>query len=223
MMKIAGLDLSVTASGIVIETVDDDFNIIDVEYFSWSPTKKYDSERTPWHRSSDFSDKYERNIFYADYICSKVSDCTYISVEDYAVDAQGKVFDLAEFEGLVKTRLYAEGKILRFYSPKSNKKFFSGNGNNNKLRMFEQGFVPWKEKKPDLSNLPEVDKPDGKSPTSDIIDAYALCEFLRTEIKLKAGKIQLNDLDKKQQECFTTVSDDAPKGLLAKEFLQKRK
>lgn len=223
MIKIAGLDLSITASGIVIETLDDDFNILNVEVYSWTPTKKWEQDHIPCIRSTDFGDKYERNLFLIDYICSKLTDCTYVSVEDYAMDASGKVFDLAEFEGGVKMRLYDEGKILRFYPPKSNKKFFSSNGNNNKLRMYEQGFLKWNEMKPDLSTLPIVDKPGGVSPTSDIIDAYSLCEFLRAELKLKNNKMKLTDLEKKQQECFTTATDEAPKGLLAKEFLQKKK
>ena len=223
MIKIAGLDLSVTASGIVIETLDDDFNIQNVEVYSWTPTKKWEQDHIPCLRTADFSDKYERNLYYIEYICSKLTDCTYVSVEDYAMDAQGKVFDLAEFEGGVKMRLYSEGKILRFYPPKSNKKFFSGNGNNNKLRMHDLGYLTWKEIKPDLSNLPEVKKADGVSPTSDIIDAYALCEFLRFELRLKNGKMKLSDLTKEQQAVFTNKTDDAPNGLLAKDFLQKKK
>lgn len=222
-MKIAGLDLSITASGIVIETLDDDFNIVNVEVYSWTPVKKWESDKIPFIRSKDFADKYERNLFLIDFVCSKLTDCEYVSVEDYAMDAQGKVFDLAEFEGGIKMRLYSEGKSLRFYSPKSNKKFFSLNGNNNKLRMFEQGFLKWPHRKPDLSNLPEVQDPRGNSPTSDIVDAYSLCEFLRHELMLKSGKITLADLDKKQQECFTAVTDETPNGILAKKFLKKRK
>lgn len=222
MIKIAGLDLSITASGIVIETLDDEFNIVDVEIYSWSPTKKGEQEHIPWLRSSDFNDKYERNLYLIEYVCSKLTDCEYVSVEDYAMDASGKIFDLAEFEGGVKMRLYAEGKKLRFYAPKANKKFFSGNGNNNKLRMYEQGFVPYTEMKPDIATLPEVDRPGGVSPTSDIIDAYSLCEFLRAELKLKNGLMDLADLNRKQQECFTTPTSEAPNGLLAKEFLYRK-
>jgi hypothetical protein len=223
MIKIAGLDLSVTASGIVIETLDDDFNIKDIEVYSWTPTKQWEQDHIPCLRSTDFSDKYERNLYYIEYICSKLTDCTYVSVEDYAMHADGKVFDLAEFEGGVKMRLYAEGKILRFYPPKSNKKFFSGNGNNNKLRMYDFGYKVWNEKKPDLSTLPEVKRADGVSPTSDIIDAYALCEFLRFELRLKNNKIALTDLTKEQQEVFTAKTKEMPNGLLVKKFLQKKK
>ena len=222
-MKIAGLDLSITASGIVIETLDDELNITNIEVYSWTPTKKWEQEGIPHLVSADFNDKYERNLYYIDFICSKLTDCEYISVEDYAVDAQGKVFDLAEFEGGVKMRLYEEGKKLRFYPPKSNKKFFSGNGNSNKLRMYELGYLAWNDPKPDLSTLPEVKKADGVSPTSDIIDAYALCEFLRFELKLRDGKLNLGDLTKAQKEVFTKKSDVMPNGLLAKKFLQKQK
>lgn len=208
MIKIAGCDLSKSSSGVVVETVDDDFNIVDVQYYGFADKKQNERPTiVPGNNPKNFSNDYQRYKFIADYICDWCKDCTYISVEDIATHAQGMIIDLAELEGHIKMRLFEMGKKIRLYSVKSNKKFFSGRGDADKIGM-RDAFNAWTEIKPDISDLPFVD--DGKSgvkPTSDIIDATALCEFLRFELKLKNGKMTLSDLTPAQREVFTTVKE----------------
>lgn len=150
-------------------------------------------------------------------------DIEYAAVEDYAYGksgALGQIFSLAEFEGNIKLKWIELGKKMRLYSVNSNKKFFSGYGLSDKIGM-RDGFDKWTETKPDLSTLPEVDNGKGVSPTSDICDAYALCEFLRCELKLRAGIIQLHQLPKHQIECFNICSKSCPTGLLTAPFITK--
>lgn len=150
-------------------------------------------------------------------------DIEYAAVEDYAYGksgALGQIFSLAEFEGNIKLKWIELGKKMRLYSVNSNKKFFSGYGLSDKIGM-RDGFDKWTEKKPDLSTLPEVDNGKGVSPTSDICDAYALCEFLRCELKLRAGIIQLHQLPKHQIECFNICTKETPTGLLTASFITK--
>ena len=132
----------------------------------------------------------------------------------------GQIFSLAEFEGNIKLKWVELGKKMRLYSVNSNKKFFSGYGLSDKIGM-RDAFNRWTEIKPDLSSLPEVDSGKGVSPTSDIIDAYALCEFLRCELKLRAGLIQLHQLQKQQIECFNIITRENPTGLLTAPFITK--
>ena len=144
-------------------------------------------------------------------------------VEDFAYGksaAMGQIFSLAEFEGNIKLKWVELGKKMRLYSVNSNKKFFSDYGLSDKIGM-RDAFNLWTEIKPDLSSLPEVDSGKGVSPTSDIIDAYALCEFLRCELKLRAGLIQLHKLPKQQIECFNVITREHPTGLLTAPFITK--
>jgi hypothetical protein len=144
-------------------------------------------------------------------------------VEDFAYGksaAMGQIFSLAEFEGNIKLKWVELGKKMRLYSVNSNKKFFSGYGLSDKIGM-RDAFDKWTEKKPDLSSLPEVDSGKGVSPTSDIIDAYALCECLRMELKLRAGVIQLHELPKSQIEVYNVISKENPQGLLVAPFITK--
>ena len=150
-------------------------------------------------------------------------DIEYAAVEDYAYGksgALGQIFSLAEFEGNIKLKWIELGKKMRLYSVNSNKKFFSGYGLSDKIGM-RDGFDKWTETKPDLSTLPEVDNGKGVSPTSDICDAYALCEFLRCELKLRTGIIQLHQLPKHQIECFNICTKETPTGLLTAPFITK--
>ncbi len=157
-----------------------------------------------------------------DKILDWTKDASYIATEDYAYGksaAMGQIFSLAEFEGNIKLAEIARGQKMRLYSVNSNKKFFSGYGLSDKIGM-RDAFNKWQETKPDLSSLPIVDNGHGVSPTSDIIDAYSLCECLRMELKLRAGLVQLYNLDKKQIEVFNVCSKETPQGLLVAPFIE---
>jgi len=132
----------------------------------------------------------------------------------------GQIFSLAEFEGNIKLKWVELGKKMRLYSVNSNKKFFSGYGLSDKIGMY-QAFNKYTGVKPDISTLPVVDSGKGVAPTSDIIDAFALCECLRMELKLRAGLIQLHELPKHQIECFNICTKSSPTGLLTTPFIEK--
>lgn len=158
-----------------------------------------------------------------DKIMEWTKDIEYVAVENFAYGksaAMGQIFSLAEFEGNIKLKWVELGKKMRLYSVNSNKKFFSGYGLSDKIGM-RDAFDKWTEKKPDLSSLPEVDSGKGVSPTSDIVDAYALCECLRMELKLRAGLIQLHELPKAQIEVYNVISKENPQGLLVAPFITK--
>ena len=210
--------------GIIVEELDDKtLDIIDVQYYGFTSKKKLEQEHIIYYNNKDFKNDYDKYTFMKNHILNWLKDTTYVAIEDYAfgkTGALGQIFSLAEFEGNIKLGLFEKGKKLRFYSINSNKKFFSGYGLSDKIGM-KDAFYKWNEKKPDLSSLPIVDNGKGVGPTSDICDAYALCEYLRMELKLRAGLVQLHELPKQQIECFNICTKEHPQGLLVAPFIEK--
>ena len=198
-------------------------DILDVQYYGFTNKKKLEQDHILYYNNKDFNSDYAKYNWMRDKIMEWTKDIEYAAVEDYAYGksgALGQIFSLAEFEGNIKLKWIELGKKMRLYSVNSNKKFFSGYGLSDKIGM-RDGFDAWTETKPDLSTLPEVDNGKGVSPTSDICDAYALCEFLRCELKLRAGIIQLHQLPKHQIECFNICTKETPTGLLTAPFITK--
>jgi hypothetical protein len=198
-------------------------DILDVQYYGFTSKKKIEQDHILYYSNKDFNSDYAKYNWMRDKIMEWTKDIEYVAVEDYAYGksgALGQIFSLAEFEGNIKLKWIELGKKMRLYSVNSNKKFFSGYGLSDKIGM-RDGFDAWTETKPDLSTLPEVDNGKGVSPTSDICDAYALCEFLRCELKLRAGIIQLHQLPKHQIECFNIVTKECPTGMLTAPFITK--
>ena len=210
--------------GIIVEELDDKtLDILDVQYYGFTSKKKLEQEHIIYYNNKDFKNDYDKYTFMKNHILNWLKDTTYVAIEDYAfgkTGALGQIFSLAEFEGNIKLGLFEKGKKLRFYSINSNKKFFSGYGLSDKIGM-KDAFYKWNEKKPDLSTLPIVDNGKGVGPTSDICDAYALCEYLRMELKLRAGLVQLHELPKHQIECFNICTKEHPQGLLVAPFIEK--
>ena len=196
---------------------------MDVQYYGFTSKKKLEQDHILYYNNKDFNSDYAKYNWMRDKIIEWTKDIEYAAVEDYAYGksgALGQIFSLSEFEGNIKLKWIELGKKMRLYSVNSNKKFFSGYGLSDKIGM-RDAFDKWTETKPDLSTLPEVDNGKGVSPTSDICDAYALCEFLRCELKLRAGIIQLHQLPKHQIECFNICTKETPTGLLTAPFITK--
>lgn len=223
-MKIAGMDLSISSSGIVVEDLEDDFTVKSINYYGFTQKKKLESENILLYSNKNFTCDYQKYIWMVDKILEWVKDCEYIAVEDYAYGksgAVGLIFSLAEFEGNVKIGVTRAGKKLRLYAVNQIKKFFSGYGLSDKIGM-KDAFEKYSENKPDLSVLPEVNNGHGVSPTSDIIDAFAICEFLRKELRLRNGIEYLHQQPKAVIECFNSLTKEHPTGLLDAPFIERK-
>ena len=74
----------------------------------------------------------------------------------------------------------------------------------------------------DVSDLPPVKNgKEGSKPTSDIIDAFSLCESLRLELKIKNGIESIDDQPKYIKEVFIPKTDEHPLGLINSDFIYK--
>lgn len=217
-------DLSISSSGIIVEELDDNtLDVIDVKYYGFTTKKKLEQNNILYYNNKNFNNDYAKYTWMQENILNWLGKCFYVAIEDYAFgtsSSSGMIFSLAEFEGNIKIGLYNKGKKLRFYSVNSNKKFFTGYGLSDKIGMY-QAFNKYTGVKPDISTLPIVDSGKGVAPTSDIIDAFALCECLRMELKLRAGLIQLHELPKHQIEVYNVITKEHPQGLLVAPFIEK--
>lgn len=221
-MKIAGLDLSISSSGVVIEEIDDNCEIKNIEFHGFTGKRKLESSEIFYYNNKNFKTDYAKYQWMCDTIVNWCKDCDYIAVEDYAYGKSGTaglIFNLAEFEGNIKISLFNAGKKLRLYSVNQIKKFFTAYGLSDKISMYN-AYNEMTTTKPNLSCLPEVDNGKGVSPTSDIIDAFAICEYLRTELALRSGITELRKLPKHKIECFNACTKEHPQGLLVAPFIE---
>ena len=99
-----------------------------------------------------------------------------IAIEDYSFGSTGRIFNIAENTGLLKHKLWEVGYKFSVVAPTTIKKYASGKGNADKVKMYET-FV--KETGIELSKIMFPDRALG-SPVSDIVDSYYIAKFIRT-------------------------------------------
>lgn len=109
-----------------------------------------------------------------------------VAMEDYALGAQGKVFNIAECTGVLKQFMMLTGIKFYTFPPCYVKKTFTGKGNALKEDMGHE----YKNKYGvDVSSLFEKDE-DWGSPISDIVDSHAmLYTYFNGNDNLKYGII----------------------------------
>lgn len=106
------------------------------------------------------------------------------------------------------------------YDIPSIKMFATGKGTADKISMY-QSYLKIINKKFDISNLPIVDNGKGISPTSDIIDAFWICELLRKELRLRKGLDVLNKESEEVIHIFNRTTKHCPENLLSSQFIVK--
>jgi len=219
-MIICGIDYSISAPAVVKASLDTNLDIIDIEYISFSSTKKNCKldEHIVYNNKKDFRNDMERFLYLRDNIeefMYEDEDIDYVAIEGYAMGGMGKVFNIAEATVLSKAMIYDHGTPLRIYTPSMIKKYATGNGTSGKVSMFET-FNSVDQSKLNLNHLTDL-----KNPQEDIIDAYWIMRLLQTELKLREGLLELRDLTSKQIEVFNAVSKSDPQNLLVREFIRK--
>jgi len=219
-MNIVGLDLSPKSPGCFKYKLNNDMNPVEFEFMGFTDVKKNEQEGIHfYHKDKTFNNYIDREEWMLNKIVAFCYDVDYIAIEDYAFNATGRVFHIAEFAGLVKHRLYMKGKKIRLYDPGSIKIFASSRGNCDKITMYDS-FIKDKGLKFDLNKLPEVKKSSGKSPTSDLIDAYYVCNLLKTELTIRKGLKTVKDYNEDVIKVFNRVTTAHPENILASDFLE---
>ena len=229
-MIIAGLDVSLTSPGIVKARLDDTtLDIIELDWCGFTTVIKDKKKCPSLFLYKKFNNYFERSIWMQDCIQSflfnwdgiyKVPD--YIAIEDYPYGgASGQVFHIGGFTEIVKLGLYQKGIALRLYDITLIKKLATFRGNADKLAMYDEFMNIPLEHRIDISTLPPVEKPHGKSPTSDIIDAYYIMKLLHTELKLRRGLLSLRDMSENMNWIFNRVTKTSDENILTRDFIKK--
>lgn len=220
-MIICGIDYSISAPAVVKARLDENLDIVKMEYRSFSSTKKNCKldDRLVYNNKKDFRNDMERFLFLRDtveeFMYGDGETIDYVAIEGYAMGGMGKVFNIAEATVLTKAMIYDNGTPLRIYTPSAIKKFATGNGSAGKVGMFD-AFMACEGEGLDLTHLDDL-----KNPQEDIIDAFWIMKLLQTELKLREGIIELRELTRKKIEIFNAVSKSEPQNLLVREFITK--
>ncbi len=219
-MKICGIDASINGTGIVKFELDDDLEITKKNYKAFTQVKKYEEKNIVYHKKNQFKDQIVKNTWMINHIMDLVIDCDYVALEGYAYGAKGLVFNIAEFTGCLKDKIYHyihpfnQNIKMRIYDPGSIKILGCGKGSGDKISMgdaYVKEGEGWK-----LDNLTQY-----KSPKSDIIDAWYIAKLLLLELKLRKGIIQLKDLDEAKIRIMNRVTRANPTNILDTDFISR--
>lgn len=182
---IVGVDYSISCPAVCV--LDDRGEFMYSQIHFLTKVKKHldhDSLHISCELHKPFKDQQER----IDHISNSViqfiesrhgarSDPVNIYLEDYAMGAKGRVFDIGEATGLFKHKVHQRPYMsLHTVAPTELKKFATGKGNADKNRM-------WQALDGEVANLKDLlkwwasESADVKSPISDIVDAYWLARY----------------------------------------------
>jgi hypothetical protein len=129
----------------------------------------------------DYNHECQRYETISDWAVDKVLGCNQVGLEGYAYGASGRaIFQIAENCGLLKYKLYQQGKPIEVISPTAVKKFATGKGNASKEMMVKS----FGEKTGiDLKKLISPDRTTISNPITDIADSYFICSFLHSTLR----------------------------------------
>jgi hypothetical protein len=221
-MIIAGMDISLTSSGIVRAELDDNLEVKTLSWFGFTNVAKvYKACEDNLFFYKDFPNYIERTIWMRNIILKELFPVEYVAVEDYSFASSGLTFNIGGFSEILKTAIYEASSYLRWYDIALIKKFATEKGNSDKLRMYDEYMKIPLNQKIDISKLPPVESGKGKSPTSDIIDAYYIVKMLQMELQLRRGIKVMRDLTEDQIWVFNRVTQTSKENIITREFLHK--
>ena len=218
-MRIAGIDYSKNCPAVVKFELDDNLDIVEKDYISFTTVKKTAAldSKLIFHHKKEFKDDFIKAETHRDDIRNFLGvthTYDYIAFEHYALNAKGKVFDIAESTACIKFYLYDRGIKLRFYDPLSIKMFWAEKGNVDKKKMQDihdehvDGF--------DLAHLPQYN-----NPREDICDAFWVAKMLQMELKVRQGILHTRTFPEHQVKVFNRCTKAYPENILVREFTQK--
>jgi len=218
-MIICGIDYSVNSPAITKLILDENLDIIDSDYLGFTSVKsKANKHIKYYHSKNTFKWKIEQMIWMRDEIFEFIKDVDYAAIEDYALRALGKVFNISEATGMTLTKLFENNIPYRKYDPNSIKMHFTDNGAAKKNLMCIHYLKKEHQLKEFKFNLDNI-----SSPVEDVVDSYAVGTLLQLELKLRKGIIKLRSLTEKQIQIFNRCTKSNPTNILARDFVFKEK
>ena len=139
-------------------------------------------------KSLDLYEYYEKqtDVIISAILQSLNSNNYHLSLEDYSFSSNGKVFNIGEATGILKYKLYKNKLPYVVFSPKTIKKFATGNGNSNKDNMVDQFY---KDTDIDLFKSLQLNRRKTiLAPITDIVDSYYQALYLKHIITIDKEK-----------------------------------
>ena len=183
-MIIAGIDYSMRSPSICIftGTEKESFTFERCKFHFLTDTKKYANfflTNVYGSRFQDWNTDCQRYKSIADWAIDHLIGCDEIALEGYSFGSKGKVFHIAENTGILKYKIHNIGIPLDTIAPTSIKKFATGKGNADKIKM-HTSFM--QETGINLREEITPKKTVVSNPVSDIIDSYYICKYLHDRI-----------------------------------------
>lgn len=143
------------------------------------PVENYETTAQRFNQISDWAMSRIKLECYPVWLgTNKLQRSVNIGIEDYALGARGKVFEIAENTGFLKCKLYNEKLPFKLFAPTTIKKFATGKGNADKIKMYEAWM---KETNYDIQKILTPNRTKIGSPISDIVDSYFILKYLIKE------------------------------------------
>jgi len=177
---IVGIDYSMTTPCIcVYSSKNDEFTFDNCDVFYYTKVTSLGTKfrkNISGNLAKPYKNDMERYLNLSSWVIDilKNYENIHVCLEGYSMGSKGKVFNIAENTGVLKLSLHLAAIPVLVIAPTTIKKFASGKGNADKLKMHES-FI--EETGIDLKMLISPNKKEIGNPVSDIVDAYFLCKY----------------------------------------------
>jgi hypothetical protein len=175
----AGIDYSITSPCVAVGPIEP-FSFDACQFLVLNSHPPKDLSKFPNIQLLDQLDtsskSIDRYIYNADHIVKFIRhhNARVAFLEDYAMGASGRVFNIGENGGVLKYILHQNKIGLNCIPPTVIKKFATGKGNAKKEQMWEQFALDTGRE--DLYEA-MIGKTKIKSPLTDIVDAYYILKY----------------------------------------------
>tara|TARA_Y100001938_G_C7988072_1_gene377955 strand:- start:270 stop:827 length:558 start_codon:yes stop_codon:yes gene_type:complete len=179
---ICGIDYSLRSPAICCH-IGDKWDYTNCVFHYLTDKKKYtDTFLSRYFGKSfdDYTTQEERYDSISDWATEICTGSNYVGIENYAYNATGRVFNIAENTGILKYKLYQLGIPIEQINPSHVKKIAYGKGNATKPMMYDAFYT---ETKIDL--ISEMNMISLNNPITDIVDSYYICKILFDIVKEK--------------------------------------
>lgn len=234
-IKVQGWDVSLNHSGFVELTDGEMTNFWYITELAGSAARHPNGHRLKLPAFKDDNGKTDRQRrsmarlvwneeFINKYLMASKPD--YVGIEDYAVTAEYATHQLGEIGGCARLICWKSGLPFRLHDPRSVKMFATHNGQASKEDMEDSALDRWgvdfnKYNQPISKATASRPNPKQNHATSeDLADALAIAQLVWTEVQLRFGLIQLQDLHPKEIQVFNRVTKTYPVSLLSRDWIQ---
>lgn len=247
---IVGIDPSLVSSAVTWHKFDLNGNHIESKYLCFPQTEmlfKFLKNSSNVHSSrlsldvdKDSNLRITRYCLYANEIKKFIIDdnenlSIYISIEDYALRALGRVYPLGEYGGILRYTLLNSYSVYPIYIRETDPitvKLMAGKGSSTKTDMYMEYKKILDSNSDSTANIDldlffEFYNKSKKSvsvtetsPFSDIIDSWWIARILKYELFVRWGFLSLKDLDEKVIHILNRTSKSYPVNVLSRSFLR---